>query len=1222
MLYVINIVSLITLLFGASAQADTKAPAILDVPPLIHSLRQIPENWRTCLLQFTPIWLDGFGDRNRRPVIEIAAICHFDIKAANGDVIPFVNYETSKLDTHAFQVPRLCLWDATGGDLQQDLRWYETELHGLPNDLHLAHLRKLLFDYELQQRIYEMQSLPPEERQEFLERNLGFTLGHTAEEIRELRAGMGKNAYYDGSSIEEKLAYRSDNTLLQQIRAGATQELERRYIKYFEPTAADLERNAPHLPSSGVADGFLGLSTEGKYWAALNGFYTEKGTDAVINLLQGSDDPIVAMAAADYIHRTGPFADETNRMITAGLMLWGGTALTAVENTAAIFGSVYLAQKFPLGAAKLLDKAELLTQSPALRAQMARFLSTTAISSERALAAVVAGKAAAVTMSTTGITGKAGEAIVATSTAVLGDSAAAHFVSGVAVNTVTVALPVLLIGPTAGADSLRVRFAAALVGAFGNNFMQLSLTSLNSWADARERGTSFDPFTQENMKNFNLSSAGSSLYIVAAMLGSMHMGHGVGISMETDDAQGSFRQNLQQYLASGNLSALGLRTLSTLLDADSLIGTALGNKQATPAQIAQHRDFQTILLEETARAANLDIETTRTYMQTDEGRDWVHKRIETLRRIQTPQLIQHPTQLAATGTDSTTPYAMAGNPPNDGGRQPAPRPTSNGNSNASDPGNRGRAAKPNGGNAAKQSPPARRNAPQQQLTPWGLFTACASNCVKAVTSRYSKISLTDQELRAAALWSKPERREFIQSIIGPPPVGMPISVIMPYDMAHVHIERNLDAAIRKYLLKSGVAELTQWTTLMGLVDQFLEHQGRDLMQQDQVVTALQDAIQRLEQSYGGTDAPPLLFSSPTSLRRLLVRRIAELDTLLEHYGLDDNPSIQSARNNNHPTQLHEWGLRLEDWADEGQRALDREEAQREFDNAAVDARTGIDPSGLEDEVEIVGTEALDPQVTDETTFIAAGIIDSEDTVTEADAAGYQELAVLHAKEHLPILYAWRTALFPKLFNRGNFQVDLAGLIERSANLPGGQIHASTLALFCQDLNARIGRIEHDLRVFAADETRSTKEAALTDSAALTPNLDDLFSTVAPVRQQASNGASNGYITPDSPEWATFLDILHAEVRFTFSRSSGPGGSNANKVNSKATLHWDIYNSRVLHPTVRDRLVELFGNRISRTGDFQISSDRFRYQRLNISDCLERLDEMMEQAATKPPERRR
>ena len=100
-----------------------------------------------------------------------------------------------------------------------------------------------------------------------------------------------------------------------------------------------------------------------------------------------------------------------------------------------------------------------------------------------------------------------------------------------------------------------------------------------------------------------------------------------------------------------------------------------------------------------------------------------------------------------------------------------------------------------------------------------------------------------------------------------------------------------------------------------------------------------------------------------------------------------------------------------------------------------------------------------------------------------------------------------------------------------------------------------------------------------------------------------------------------IAIPRRELRFTFVRSSGPGGQNVNKVSSKATLHWNVAASAALGEEARARLVGMFGKRINRDGALVIVSQRYRERARNVADCLEKLHGMLE-AASRPPKRRR
>jgi ribosome-associated protein len=100
-----------------------------------------------------------------------------------------------------------------------------------------------------------------------------------------------------------------------------------------------------------------------------------------------------------------------------------------------------------------------------------------------------------------------------------------------------------------------------------------------------------------------------------------------------------------------------------------------------------------------------------------------------------------------------------------------------------------------------------------------------------------------------------------------------------------------------------------------------------------------------------------------------------------------------------------------------------------------------------------------------------------------------------------------------------------------------------------------------------------------------------------------------------------LAIPDDELRMTFSRSSGPGGQNVNKVASKATLHFAVRTSPSLPEDVRQRFLERYSSRITNAGEVVIHSDAFRDQPKNIQACRERLREMIV-AVLRPPKKRR
>ena len=101
-----------------------------------------------------------------------------------------------------------------------------------------------------------------------------------------------------------------------------------------------------------------------------------------------------------------------------------------------------------------------------------------------------------------------------------------------------------------------------------------------------------------------------------------------------------------------------------------------------------------------------------------------------------------------------------------------------------------------------------------------------------------------------------------------------------------------------------------------------------------------------------------------------------------------------------------------------------------------------------------------------------------------------------------------------------------------------------------------------------------------------------------------------------------LRIPLKEFHFTFARSSGPGGQNVNKVNTKATLRWDVANSPSLTDAVRSRFVEQNRRRMTGEGEVIMTSQRYRDQGRNVADCLAKLRDLLEAAMVVPKSRKK
>ncbi|MFD0888151.1 peptide chain release factor-like protein, partial [Streptosporangium algeriense] len=59
-----------------------------------------------------------------------------------------------------------------------------------------------------------------------------------------------------------------------------------------------------------------------------------------------------------------------------------------------------------------------------------------------------------------------------------------------------------------------------------------------------------------------------------------------------------------------------------------------------------------------------------------------------------------------------------------------------------------------------------------------------------------------------------------------------------------------------------------------------------------------------------------------------------------------------------------------------------------------------------------------------------------------------------------------------------------------------------------------------------------------------------------------------------------LSIPETELRWRFSRSSGPGGQGVNTTDSRVELSFDLAASETLVPPLRDRALERLGPRLA------------------------------------------
>jgi len=101
-----------------------------------------------------------------------------------------------------------------------------------------------------------------------------------------------------------------------------------------------------------------------------------------------------------------------------------------------------------------------------------------------------------------------------------------------------------------------------------------------------------------------------------------------------------------------------------------------------------------------------------------------------------------------------------------------------------------------------------------------------------------------------------------------------------------------------------------------------------------------------------------------------------------------------------------------------------------------------------------------------------------------------------------------------------------------------------------------------------------------------------------------------------------VTIARDELRFATSRSSGPGGQNVNKVETRVTLLFDLEASESLDADQKDRLRSRLSTRVTRAGILRVVSQRHRTQAANRKEAQERFVELVSGALARRKRRRK
>ncbi len=97
--------------------------------------------------------------------------------------------------------------------------------------------------------------------------------------------------------------------------------------------------------------------------------------------------------------------------------------------------------------------------------------------------------------------------------------------------------------------------------------------------------------------------------------------------------------------------------------------------------------------------------------------------------------------------------------------------------------------------------------------------------------------------------------------------------------------------------------------------------------------------------------------------------------------------------------------------------------------------------------------------------------------------------------------------------------------------------------------------------------------------------------------------------------------FESEMKFSVSRSSGPGGQHVNKVNTRVELRFDVQNSLVLSDNEKSRILSFSSYHLTNSGELLIDAQTERSQYKNKVIAIEKFYLFLSKALYVPKKRK-